>query len=88
MAVGIVVALIQTQDKIIEDHEGWEGVKKEICNYLLWGLVLSNERLVKFILTRGVLYHHILVPYNKRIDSYQNKQPMLKKTVIILPNLI
>ena len=52
MAVGIVVALIQTQDKIIEDHEGWEGVKKEICNYLLWGLVLSNEQLATAILVK------------------------------------
>ena len=45
MAAGIVVALIQTQDKIIEDHEGWEGVKKEICNYLLRPLLLTNVRL-------------------------------------------
>ena len=35
--------------QIIEDHEVPGGVKKEICNYLLWGLDPCNEQLVSII---------------------------------------
>ena len=37
--VGSVSGFFPNHFQIIEDHEGWEGVKNERCNYLLRPLV-------------------------------------------------